>query len=351
MDEATASATVDFILSTNCPEREVRVTFYGGEALLALGVIRHITSRLIKELGQRVRFGISTNGLLLKPDVIDWTCGFRNFDVYVSVDSFRELHDKRRVTVGGAATYDKIMDNLSYFSKHYPERYVESVFFLVTLESWSLLPEASRRWDDNALLRHRPPVHLSFVMPRGINDIRERLERIDERRDVLDLAIQQYSAGDENLLTAKFREWTDMILRNSQSNVDNGNITVTTCVEDFYRTFISTEGDIYICERFKRDFLIGSVTTREIDPDEIERLEARFIDSRNERCGSCEVAPMCTMCMTALNHTSEMMDELCRLERRMIALLKEYAWKRRMVDRRKQLGEGILFEGYSRPVQ
>lgn len=340
MDDATADATVRFILTTNCPDRDVRVTFYGGEALLALGVVKSMVARLYEALRDRVEFAISTNGLLLERDVVDWICSYPRFNVYVSIDSYRELHDSNRITVAGSKTFDRIIANLERFSRTHHERYMQCVFFLVTLASWQELPEASRRWNESEVLRHRPPMHLSFVMPRNVDDVKAMSGSIGQRKMVLDIALSQYEAGFDNLLTSKFKEWTDIVRRDSQAAVSDDTMTVTTCVEDFYRTFVSSEGDIYICERFAKHFTIGSVYDG-IIPDAPEKIEKSFIEFRNNRCRQCEVAEICSKCMTVLNYDgdSDMLDALCDLERKTISLIAEYAWKRRQADRRRQLAQ------------
>lgn len=338
MSDATTNATIDFIVATNYHDRDVRVTFYGGEALLAFPLIKSMVARLYKILGNRVEFAISTNGLLLKKDVVEWICSYPKFKVYVSIDSYEELHDRNRLTVGGSKTFNRIIANLEQFKRLHYEKYMQSVFFLITLTSWGELPEASRRWNDTPVLNHRPPMHLSFVMPRNVADVRNKLGSIEKRREVLDTALSQYEAGYENLLTSKFKEWTEIVNQDSQVVNHSDTIIVTTCVEDFYRTFISSEGDVYICERFAKHFKIGSVYggIRTDAPEEIEKV---FIKFRNNRCKNCEVANICSKCMTLLNYEndSEMLDALCELERENIKLIAEYAWKRRNIDRKREL--------------
>lgn len=338
MNERTADATVKFIIETNCQDRDVRVTFYGGESLLELKLIKSMVSKLYEVLGERVEFAVSTNGFLLKEDVVDWICSYKRFNVYVSIDSYKELHDRNRITIRGSKTFNQIITNLERFDKKYHERYLLSVFFLVTLSSWEDLPMASQRWSDTGVLRHRPPMHLSFVLPRNVADVKVMSKSMEERKTVLDLALSQYEAGQVNLLTSQFKYWTDVINHDSQAVQTNDDIIVTTCVEDFYRTFISSEGDIYICERFAKKFIIGTVFEG-LYVDAPNEIEDSFIKFRNRQCNDCEVVNQCSKCMTILNYEDdiEMIEALCDLERKNIKLIAEYAWKRRMIDRKRCL--------------
>ena len=343
MNETTAKATIDFIIATNCPDRDVRITFYGGEALLAFPLVKSMVESLYGLLKERVEFAISTNGLLLNREIINWICSYPKFKVYVSIDSYEELHDRNRITVVGLKTFNRIIRNLECFSKLYHEEYIQRVFFLVTLTSWDELPEASRQWQDSEVLKHRVPIHLSFVMPRNVDDVLHAIDDVFSRRKILDVALEQYELGLDNLLTSKFKEWTNIVNRDSQTLEEETVITVITCVEDFYRTFISAEGDIYICERFSKHFKIGTVFDG-IIPYAAEEIEKQFIGFRNKRCKKCEIANVCSKCMTILNYESdiEMLDAVCDLEIQNIKLLKEYAWKRRQSDRKRSLLNSLL---------
>ena len=71
-------------------------------------------------------------------------------------------------------------------------------------------------------------------------------------------------------------EWTDNIHRGMQYVQEGNDISVVTCLEDMYRTFISAEGDIYICERFCSEYKIGSVDSGGIDEAQLQNLENSF---------------------------------------------------------------------------
>lgn len=134
-----------------------------------------------------------------------------------------------------------------------------------------------------------------------------------------------------------FDELTASMLRNMLTAQSGKDVVVTTCLEDMYRTFVSAEGDVYICERFGSGHAVGSVADGKLDRARVERMEADFINRRNQRCSHCSAAVSCRICMTAANYTDMELDALCTTERMMIDLLKEFAWQRRMFDRRKQL--------------
>lgn len=334
----TMEQTLRFIVDSHCKDRLTIVTFYGGEALLALDKIKWMISHLRLALGSNVGFSISTNGYALSKDVVDWLCTVDDCEVYITIDGYRELHNSNRRTAGGQPTFDRIMSNLRYFRDKYPVEYNKRVHFLVTLQRWRQLPEVSDKWMNNSFLRDKIPVHMSFILPKNIQEMRNSVSPMKERLEVLELALERYQKGEDSLLTRQFKEWTDGPLRNMSHWQNGTEITVATCLEDMYRTFISAEGDVYVCERFCSNFTIGHVSYKQVlDERKIDELEQHFIDRRNRLCTHCTAAKSCTMCMTSLNYSDEELSALCVTEREMCAAIKEYSWRRRMYDRKKEL--------------
>lgn len=337
MSQETMQQTVDFILANRCSDRLTIVTFYGGESLLALGQMKWMVTTLREHLGDKVGFSISTNGWLLSRETVDWICAVSDMHVYVTVDGYRELHDRNRVTAASEKTFDTILGNLKYFKERYPAEYEQRVNFLVTLGHWGQLPEVSARWSENEVIGDKIPKHLSFILPKNVDEMRHPATTIDQKRAVLDEAFAQYCAGKSNLLTKMFVEWTDNVTRNSRSILSGDEMTVVTCVEDLYRIFVSAEGHLYVCERFCSEHRVGHVADGVLPLDAIYGLEQRFIHWKSAHCGECHAREICSFCMTHLNYTEAEREALCATERQTALLIKEYAWRRRRHTRLLQL--------------
>lgn len=61
------------------------------------------------EYGKNFRFTITTNGMLLTDDKIDFI-NKEMSNVVLSIDGRKEVNDKMRVRVDGSGSYDKIVD-------------------------------------------------------------------------------------------------------------------------------------------------------------------------------------------------------------------------------------------------
>lgn len=100
---------------------EVHISWFGGEPLLAASIINNLSDCFIQICSKRLlpySAEITTNGFLLDIDMFDMLYNNKVYDFMVTIDGFREHHNKQRVTHDGAGTYDVIMTNLIEIYKH-----------------------------------------------------------------------------------------------------------------------------------------------------------------------------------------------------------------------------------------
>jgi len=102
---------IDLLLAESGDIPAASFTFHGGEPLLNMRVIRRLVAygeeRSIS-LGKRIRFGLTTNGLLLTPEFIDYFIE-HNIAVKISIDGPDEIHDRVRTDALGHGTYERVL--------------------------------------------------------------------------------------------------------------------------------------------------------------------------------------------------------------------------------------------------
>lgn len=104
----TAKKTIDFLIKNSGSIRNLEVDFFGGEPLLNFDVVKQTVEyarSLENKYNKNFRFTITTNGLLLDDDKIDFI-NKEMYDVVLSLDGRKEIHDKFRITRAGHNTYD-----------------------------------------------------------------------------------------------------------------------------------------------------------------------------------------------------------------------------------------------------
>ena len=95
--------------------KNLSVTWFGGEPLLATDVIAALSERLMAlaaERGIEYDAGIITNGYLLTPEVVELLDRCKVASAQVTVDGMGPAHDATRRLANGGPTFERIIANL-----------------------------------------------------------------------------------------------------------------------------------------------------------------------------------------------------------------------------------------------
>lgn len=108
---------LDFLVENSGSRRNLEVDFFGGEPLMNFDVVKQLVAyarSIEKEKGKNFRFTLTTNGVLVDDDVIEWAnreCS----NVVLSLDGRKEIHDRFRVDYAGNGSWDKIVPKFQRF--------------------------------------------------------------------------------------------------------------------------------------------------------------------------------------------------------------------------------------------
>ena len=111
MSFAVGKAALDFLVANSGTRRNLEVDFFGGEPLMNFDVVKELVAyarSIEKEHGKNFRFTLTTNGLLIDADVIDFA-NREMSNVVLSLDGRKEIHDRFRVDYAGNGSYDRIV--------------------------------------------------------------------------------------------------------------------------------------------------------------------------------------------------------------------------------------------------
>ena len=102
---------LDFLVAHSGSRRNLEVDFFGGEPLMVFDVVKELVAyarSIEKEAGKNFRFTLTTNGMLIDDEVIDF-CNREMSNVVLSLDGRREVHDRFRVDYAGNGSWDRIV--------------------------------------------------------------------------------------------------------------------------------------------------------------------------------------------------------------------------------------------------
>ena len=102
---------LDFLVENSGRRTNLEVDFFGGEPLMNWEVVKRLVeyARSIERPARKhFRFTLTTNGLLIDDDVIDFT-NREMSNVVLSLDGRKEIHDASRVDFLGRGSYDRVV--------------------------------------------------------------------------------------------------------------------------------------------------------------------------------------------------------------------------------------------------
>ncbi len=119
MSLETGKQALDFLIENSGTRHNLEVDFFGGEPLMNFDVVKELVKyarKREKETGKNFRFTLTTNGMLIDDDVIEFS-NKEMSNVVLSLDGRKEVHDKFRVDYQGKGSFDTIVPKFQEFVK------------------------------------------------------------------------------------------------------------------------------------------------------------------------------------------------------------------------------------------
>ena len=108
---------LDFLVAHSGKRRNLEVDFFGGEPLMNFDVVKQLVAyarSIEKEHNKNFRFTLTTNGVLIDADVIEFS-NKEMSNVVLSLDGRKEIHDRYRVDYAGHGSWERIVPKFQKF--------------------------------------------------------------------------------------------------------------------------------------------------------------------------------------------------------------------------------------------
>ena len=108
---------LDFLVANSGTRRNLEVDFFGGEPLMNFQVVKDLVAyarSIEKEHNKNFRFTLTTNGMLVDDDVIEFA-NRECHNVVLSLDGRKEIHDRFRVDYAGKGSWERIVPKFQKF--------------------------------------------------------------------------------------------------------------------------------------------------------------------------------------------------------------------------------------------
>lgn len=104
----------------NPAKRKIGFSFFGGEPLLKLDLMKQVVRFIRRFVPVEARFHVTTNGTLLDDDTVRYLRAER-FSTIVSIDGGREAHDDLRTHSDGRGSFDRVLAGLRNLRRLAPD--------------------------------------------------------------------------------------------------------------------------------------------------------------------------------------------------------------------------------------
>ena len=119
MSYEVGKQALDYLIANSPGRRNLEVDFFGGEPLMNFDMVKKLVAYCREQEkihNKNFRFTMTTNGMLIDDDVIDF-CNKECHNVVLSLDGRKEVHDRFRKDYAGRGSYDAIVPKFQEFVK------------------------------------------------------------------------------------------------------------------------------------------------------------------------------------------------------------------------------------------
>lgn len=297
MSLETGKKAIDFLIEKSLDRKNLELDFFGGEPLMNWEVVKEIVlyaREREKECGKNFRFTITTNGLLLSDDKIDFI-NKEMSNVVLSIDGRKEVNDRMRKRVDGTGSYDKITEAFKKLvdKRGDKEYYVRGTYTKYNLDfSDDVLHLYELGFDQISV----EPVMADPEMPYAITE--RDLPKIFKEYEILADKLQKiYEKG-------KFVNFFHFMLDLDQGPCAIKRLRGCGCGNEYVA--ITPDGDIYPCHQFVGidDFKMGNLDDKTFNEDMKAVFAGSHVYSKSE-CKKCWAKFYCSGGCNANNYIYE----------------------------------------------
>lgn len=273
---------IDFLIENSGNRRNLEIDFFGGEPLMNWEVVKKLVAygrKKEKSAGKNIRFTITTNGVLLDDEKIDFI-NENMHNVVLSLDGRKEINDSMRPTVNDRGSYDVIVPK---FQKLVSKRSKDKYYYVrgtFTRDNLDFSKDVEHFYDLGFEFTSVEPVVDDESNPFALRE--EDLPKIFKEYEnyAAELADRQLR-GEKNKFfhfTIDLNQGPCVIKRITGCGAGNEYISVV------------PSGDIYPCHQFvgKEDFVLGNIMDDEVKmPEDIKNMFKNAHIYNKENCKTC----------------------------------------------------------------
>lgn len=312
MDIDTAKKSIELYLNyikegkDYNPNRRPIISFYGGEPLINFNLIIHCVEYAKSLYKDEILFSVTTNGSLLTDEIIDFLVN-EKFSIVVSLDGYKENHNRNRVSANGLGTFDVVMNNINkLYKKQKTPVFISTVFdykmdFQKMQEFFIQNPQVIEL-SINSVNPYSTDYFDQFTKE-NYHSFNESLKKLQES------FIESIVKGNHDFKSFMNRVLgdicTSMFMKQINLNSENNKVIKYTgsCIPGT-KLFVDYKGEFYICEKVKREVSIGNIREG-LSFEKCAQIVNMYNKVVSSKCNKCLLRTACKRCFTSMNINGE----------------------------------------------
>lgn len=302
MDWLTAKKAIDFFLDRSIESKKCTISFYGGEPLLEFGLIKkciEYAESIIE--GRELTFNMTTNGTLLKGEIVDFLVK-HDCHVSISLDGSQEEHDINRKFLNGKGSFDTIINNIIKLQEKYPD-YSKRIHIMTTINPYMDLSCVMEYFNTSQIFNDKYIIFNSMT----INNLKEQITYDQKfyrirRFEYIKLLFCLINKLDEAYVSPLVRRGigeTALSLKSLQQHAEIGPVMHPggPCLPGVKKLFVRVDGTLYPCEKVSESldfFQIGTLDSG-LNINKMRKL-LNVGKCTEDKCIQCNALMHCMIC-------------------------------------------------------
>lgn len=284
----------------------IDISFYGGEPLMNIKLIRDTISYISKLTTNNLRFTyrMTTNAVLL--DLYMDFLVDNNFNLLISIDG-NKYANSYRVFKNGEQSFDKVLSNILKLREKYPSFYEKNVSFNAVLHDRNSYEDIFL-FMKNILGKTGMISELSDggIRPDKIEEFKAMFKPIYKEKETFfkqHSDFREYENTGNAQLRSLIHGYTGNMYKTLNSLIKPSksifHMPSGTCIAFYKKVFVTVNGKIFPCEKIGQNYPVGYVDDIKVDLD-FEKI-ASFYDSMYKPllklCKQCYHQRNCSQCV------------------------------------------------------
>ena len=286
MSLETGKKALEFLAKNSGNRKNLEVDFFGGEPLMNFELVKELVKygrELDKKYNKNFRFTITTNGVLLDDDKIEFINEHME-NVVLSLDGRKEVNDRMRKTINDNGSYDIIVPKFKELVEKRGDKdyYIRGTFTNHNLDFSNDIMDFYKQGFKKVSVE---PVVTSEEMEYAL------------RREHLEDVLREYEKFSKEYIEIKKKD-EDFLFFHFMIDLDQGPCIVKRsvgCGAGSEYLAVTPEGDLYPCHQFvgEEEFKLGTLDSGIVKKDLREVFKKANIYNKEE-CKTCWARYYCS---------------------------------------------------------